>query len=96
MACISVSRSYLDVYPGPDVTPGNAFKAAAAPADPPAPLPTFEGSRHLLPQPFWQGHEELEIAAYWKAWQLAFNNLANPKPESGFISPFIRTAFNGG
>ena len=57
-------------------------------------LPTYEGSRDLLPKPFWHGHEDT-IACHDKAWQIAFSNLRMPVKESGFVSAFIDTAFNG-
>ena len=57
-------------------------------------LPTYEGSRSLLPKPYWQGHEDT-IACHDKAWQIAFRNLRMPVKESGFVSAFIDTAFNG-
>lgn len=59
------------------------------------PLPTFENSKDLLPDPFWQGHDQT-IACYWKAWQLAFGNLRRPTPENGYVSNYIDTAFNNG
>ncbi len=58
------------------------------------PLPTFEQERDRLPNPIWDGHGD-EIACYWKAWELAFGNLGQPQPGSGFVSNFIDTAFNG-
>lgn len=57
-------------------------------------LPTYEDSRALLPKPYWAGHEDT-IACHDKAWQLAFGNLRMPVKESGFVSAFIDTAFNG-
>ena len=57
-------------------------------------LPTYEASRPLLPKPYWQGHEDT-IACHDKAWQIAFGNLRQPVKESGFVSQFIDTAFNG-
>lgn len=57
-------------------------------------LPTYEGSVRLLPKPFWRGHEDV-IACHDKAWQIAFRNLRMPVQESGFVSAFIDTAFNG-
>jgi len=56
--------------------------------------PTYEQSRRLLPKPFWKGHEDV-IACHDKAWQIAFKNLRMPTADSGFVSPFIDTAFNG-
>ena len=57
-------------------------------------LPGFEESRHLLPRPFWQGHGDA-VACHEKVWQIAFSNLRMPVKESGFVSAFIDTAFNG-
>jgi hypothetical protein len=57
------------------------------------PLPTFEESRDLLPQPHLPSHPE-KVQAYWKAWELAFKNLRTPTPGSGFVSNYIDTAFN--
>lgn len=42
----------------------------------------------------WAGHDD-EIAAYYKAWEIAFRNLGKPTKESGFVSPYIDAAFNG-
>ena len=57
-------------------------------------LPTYQNVSHLLPRIYWNGHEA-EVACYNKAWEIAFSNLNNPEPGSGFVSPFIDTAFNG-
>lgn len=56
-------------------------------------LPTFEEAKGVLPEPFWPGHES-EVACYWRAWELAFRNVREPEPGSGFVSSFIDTAFN--
>ena len=58
------------------------------------PLPRFSGAKKLLPKPFWAGHKDV-IRCYWKAWEIAFRNLRRPARGSGFVSPFIDTAFNG-
>jgi hypothetical protein len=55
--------------------------------------PSFDDARNLLPQPFWEGHEDA-IACYRGAWELAFGNLRRPEPGSGFVASFIDTAFN--
>ena len=57
-------------------------------------LPTFEQAREVLPSPIWDGHKE-EIEMYWRAWQIGVRNLRNPQPGSGFIMPYIDTAYNG-
>ena len=59
-----------------------------------APLPAWEDGRALLPRPFWSGHEDT-IAAYDRAWEIAFGNLKSPNPGSGFIENYIDTAYNG-
>lgn len=57
-------------------------------------LPEYEKIKHLLPKPIWDGHET-ELECYDFAWKTAFKNIKNPSKESGFVSPFIDTAFNG-
>lgn len=57
-------------------------------------LPIYDDVYSLLPEIQWVGHES-EVSCYNAAWKIAFSNLNNPKPESGFVSPFIDTAFNG-
>ena len=57
-------------------------------------LPQFIDIKDKLPQPVWEDHEDT-IACYYKAWQIAFSNLRQPKKGTGFVSPFIDTAFNG-
>ena len=55
---------------------------------------TYEDAKERLPKPIWDGHES-HLACYDKAWELAFSNLCEPSKESGFVSSFIDTAFNG-
>ncbi len=57
----------------------------------PAPLPTYDRDR--LPELIADDHPAW-VAMYDKAWQLAFKNLRQPEPESGFIANFIDPAFN--
>lgn len=57
------------------------------------PLPTFEGTKHLLPDPIYE-ENHLLIEAYWKAWKLAFKNFYEPSEGSGFVSQFLDCAFN--
>ncbi len=57
-------------------------------------LPTFAEVRDSLPQPLWENHEQ-ELNCYWRAWEIAFGNIKNPIPGTGFVSPYIDTAFNG-
>lgn len=57
-------------------------------------LPTFEEARKILPVPIWAGHEK-ELEMYWKAWEIGVGNIRNPQPGSGFVMPYIDTAYNG-
>ncbi|WP_276501825.1 MGH1-like glycoside hydrolase domain-containing protein [Terrimonas pollutisoli] len=56
--------------------------------------PAFQQAKELLPAPVWKGND-LAIEMYWKAWEIAFRNIKNPAPESGFICSYIDTAYNG-
>jgi len=44
-------------------------------------------------EPHWAGHAP-HIAAYWRAWELAFANLQKVHRGNGFVAPYIDTAFN--
>ena len=55
---------------------------------------TYDEVRDKLPQPIFDGHDSY-LACYDYAWQVAFSNLSRPVEGSGFVSPFIDTAFNG-
>lgn len=57
-------------------------------------VPTWEQARQLLPSPVWTGHKT-EIDMYWKAWQIAVSHILQPEKGSGFVSPYIDTAYNG-
>jgi hypothetical protein len=57
----------------------------------PEPLPVYDPAQ--VPQLVADAHPDW-VAMYNKAWQLAFTNLRQPEPESGFIASFIDPAFN--
>ncbi|MBN1681404.1 MAG: glycoside hydrolase [Anaerolineae bacterium] len=57
----------------------------------PTPLPGYDPG--ALPALVVDDHPEW-VAVYDKAWALAFGNLRQPEPESGFVANFIDTAFN--
>lgn len=59
----------------------------------PKAFPSFEASKSLLPQPFWDGHEST-LACYWKVWELAFKNFRHATLQNRFYSDFSATAFN--
>ncbi len=81
---------YYAFYSRNALVDGNVFRART-----PQPVvpPTFDVARPLLPEPYWSGHDTT-IAAYWKVWQLAFQNIGLPTRENSFVSPYLRTAFN--
>ena len=54
----------------------------------------FKAAKNVLPVPIWAGHQQ-EINMYWKAWEIAVRNIRNPQPGSGFVMPYIDTAYNG-
>ncbi|MEP6984948.1 MAG: trehalase family glycosidase, partial [Chloroflexota bacterium] len=57
----------------------------------PVSLPLYESAH--LPELIVDDHPEWK-AMYSKAWELAFKNLRQPEPASGFINNFIDPAFN--
>ncbi len=77
----------------PDLKPLSEPNVFAARTYVPTPLPVFAEVRDRLPQPVVADHPEWE-RLYWKAWELAFRNLKQPEPGSGFVSNFIDPAFN--
>ena len=56
--------------------------------------PAFEQAKAKLPEVIWEDRPDV-MAAYWKAWELAFSNLKSADPKNGFISPYVDPAFNG-
>jgi len=56
--------------------------------------PSFQQAKEILPVPYWKGNTQA-IDMYWKAWEIAFKNIKNPAPKSGFIASYIDTAYNG-
>ncbi len=81
---------YYDRYAAQALVRENPF--IARPPDRSFPK-NYHESRHLLPEPFWNGHEDA-IECYRKAWELAFRNLKRVHAGNTFISPYIDTAFN--
>jgi hypothetical protein len=59
----------------------------------PKPLPTFENTRNKLPSPVFE-EDKTFVNAYWKAWAIAFRNMYEPAPGSGFVSQFVDAAFS--
>lgn len=56
--------------------------------------PGFEKVKEIIPVPFWKGNDNA-IEMYWKTWEIAFRNIKDPAKDSGFISSYIDTAYNG-
>ncbi len=59
-----------------------------------SPTAEYEENKERLPMPIWDGHTDT-IKCYEHVLKKAFENFKAPNPESGLISPFIDTAFNG-
>ena len=57
-------------------------------------IPAFTDAHARLPSPYWNGHDDA-IACYWDAWRIGWSNLRAPLAGSGFVAPFVDTAFNG-
>lgn len=53
----------------------------------------FAQARGLLPLPVLPEHSRW-LEMYWRAWELAWNHLRQPRAESGFVANYIDTAFN--
>lgn len=52
---------------------------------------TFESAKEMLPHPILPEHDQW-IALYWRAWALAWENLRQPLPDSGFVANFLDAA----
>lgn len=87
----SMGQGYYDTHIENKLVSENSFIGREANL---TPLPGFSQAKQLLPKPVWDKRPDV-INCYWKAWEMAFRNLRQPKPEvNGFISPFIDPAFN--
>ncbi len=82
---------YKNTYVKEPLTAENTFRIAEMVTTTPG---SFEEAMKILPYPVWEGHEE-EIKMYWRAWEIAINNIRAPQPKSGFIASYIDTAYNG-
>lgn len=56
-------------------------------------LPTFEKVKDHIPMPIYD-EEEGFIKLYYKSWKLAFKNMYQPSPRSGFVSDYFDAAFS--
>ncbi|GAI03566.1 unnamed protein product [marine sediment metagenome] len=56
-------------------------------------LPTFEKVKDHIPIPIYDEKEGF-IKLYWRSWELAFKNMYQPSPESGFVSNYFDAAFS--
>ncbi|MEW5961542.1 MAG: trehalase family glycosidase [Chloroflexota bacterium] len=81
---------YLDYIHPQELVMQNRFRYAGIEQ---ANVPTFAEARPLLPEPYWDGHEDA-INCYWKVWELAFANIKKTSPDNGFIAHYIHSAFN--
>jgi len=56
--------------------------------------PAFKNAKNILPNPFWKGNDDA-IEMYWKAWEIGISHIRKPAPDSGFVSSYLDTAYNG-
>jgi hypothetical protein len=54
---------------------------------------SFSEARSFLPEPFCERYRN-EENCYWRAWEIAYRNVYQPKEGSGFLSNFVDAAFN--
>ena len=54
----------------------------------------YNYNKESLPRPILDGRDDF-INLYYQAWELAFKNLRKPHENTGFVSNFIDTAFDG-
>lgn len=80
----------LENYVRMPLVEGNTFKSLPLKTET---LPTYEEGKGALPRPHWPNNPDA-IRCYDKVWSLAFKNLKNPLPGTGYITPFIDTAFS--
>jgi len=83
-------HAYLDVWSPEPLVEENSFIGAIPDLASP---PSFAAARPQLPEPWWDGRPDV-TQAWWRAWELAFSHLRAVHPGTGFIAPFIDTAFN--
>ncbi len=57
-------------------------------------LPSFADAKRALPRPILDGNRGW-LEMYWRCWELAFQHLRQPDPESGLVSDYLDAAFNG-
>ncbi len=53
--------------------------------------PSFAEAKAALPQPILPEHSAW-VGLYWRAWELAWHHLRQPRPESGFVANFLDAA----
>lgn len=82
---------YKNTYAKEPLVTENEFRTANAT---PIAAGSFEQARTIVPEPIWTGHDK-EIDMYWEAWKIAVANIKAPQADSGFVSSYIDTAYNG-
>lgn len=60
----------------------------------PQEIPSFAEAREYIPVPVLPDHMAW-MEMYWRAWEIAWNNLRRPQPAGGFIANYIDAACNG-
>lgn len=76
------------VRPSHPLVAQNQFRQQAVAIEP---LPTFAAAKEKLPRPILPEHPQW-VSLYWHAWELAWQNLRQPTPQSGLVANFLDAA----
>ncbi len=90
MTARAPSDPYMACYASERATE-NVFRGCSPDSSAP---PAWERAQELLPRPHWPARPDV-LACWQRTWELFWTNLRAVTPGSGFIAPFIDTAFNG-
>lgn len=82
---------YKNTYVKEALVAENEFRVAKSETIKPR---SFAEAKNILPNPIWEGHAK-ELEMYWRAWEIAIGNIRQPLEDSGFVSPYLDTAYNG-
>ncbi len=88
---VKYNLPYKNTYVREALVAENEFRVAKPKFQKPK---SYKEAKNILPSPFWEGHEK-EIEMYWRAWEIAIGNIRQPLEGSGFVAPYLDTAYNG-
>lgn len=82
---------YKNTYVREALVAENEFRVAKIKFQEPK---SIKEAKSILPNPIWEGHSK-ELEMYWRAWEIAVGNIRQPLEGSGFVTPYLDTAYNG-